>query len=567
MAEKREPLLLPGTRFGRYDIARELGAGGMGAVYEATHIELKKRVAIKVLLPAMVQNAEARTRFLREGEAAAKIRHTHAVDVYDVGVENGMAYLVMEFLEGEDLNSVLRRDGALDFRRATSILLPVFAAMQAAHDEGVIHRDLKPANIFLSKGRRGDIVPKVLDFGISKIVTDDPGEGLTSTGTVLGTPYYMSPEQAHGGKAVDARSDQYSLGVIMYQCVTGRRPFQAPSMYQVLHQIVEGAFDPPRALRPELDPGLEAAILRSMRKDPAERFRSVSSFANALIPYATDRAQVLWAPVFGEGRPSMDPMDPTLLKPAARAQSNTLPETRDEGALTPSGIPSGPISSSSPSLGKSGNKGLAGAPQPPATAATSIAPEPAPAALSTLNPAVSQKIAPPAQAPKGSPLVLVAAVVGVVILGGGAAVLLRGKDEAKVMPATPTSFHAHVAVEPANAAITVDGAAAGAGQFDSEFPLDGREHTLVARAGGYEPVTIVFKNAPPAERITLSPLKEAVAAPPPAPTGAAPAAPSGATSPAAAGHAPSAHKAGHARGGEPKSGGGAKGVNDALIIE
>src|SRR5580692_10421363 len=189
-----EDTLAPGTELGRYQIVRLMGRGGMGAVYEATHRDLKKRVAIKTLHPAVAATPGARARFLREGEAASRIRHPNVVDVTDVAAEGSIAYLVMEFLEGEDLSSLLERAGALPFSESVDLLLPVFAAISVAHDEGVIHRDLKPENIFLSQSRHGGAEPKVLDFGISKLSSSGGGNtlALTGTGASMGTPYYVA---------------------------------------------------------------------------------------------------------------------------------------------------------------------------------------------------------------------------------------------------------------------------------------------------------------------------------------------------------------------------------------
>jgi serine/threonine protein kinase len=161
--------LAPGTMLGRYEVRRQIGRGGMGAVYEAVHRDLKKRVALKVLSVALAANEEAKQRFLREGEAASRIRHPHVVDVTDVGTDGALTYLVMEFLEGEDLSRRISR-GALTTQEAADIMLPVLAGVGAAHDEGVIHRDLKPENIFLARARHSSAVqPKVLDFGVSKL--------------------------------------------------------------------------------------------------------------------------------------------------------------------------------------------------------------------------------------------------------------------------------------------------------------------------------------------------------------------------------------------------------------
>ena len=196
----------PGTMLGRYQVARKIGEGGMAAVYEGAHVELQKRVAIKVLLPAMASNEEVRNRFLREGRAASRIHHPHVVDVTDVGAEGSTVFLVMEFLAGETLAQFLEHEGVLPVEALAGIMLPVAAAVSAAHAEGVLHRDLKPENIFLARDRDGFLHPKVLDFGISRIIDPGTNQRLTSTGAMVGTPAYMSPEQVRS----TARADDYA---------------------------------------------------------------------------------------------------------------------------------------------------------------------------------------------------------------------------------------------------------------------------------------------------------------------------------------------------------------------
>src|SRR5688500_6866466 len=188
-------LLQPGTKFGRYSIVRRLGTGGMGAVYEGLHPTLKKRVAIKVLHRRYADSELAVARFMREGEAASRIQHPNVVDVFDVGLETGMPYLVMEYLEGESLGALIDRIGRLEPQQTADVMLPVCAAVAAAHEAGVIHRDLKPENIFLAKARLGAAEPKVLDFGISKVTGEIGQLALTGTAAFLGSPYYVSPEQ------------------------------------------------------------------------------------------------------------------------------------------------------------------------------------------------------------------------------------------------------------------------------------------------------------------------------------------------------------------------------------
>ena len=224
-----------GQIFARYQIVRTIGEGGMGTVYEAFHPALKKRFAIKTLLPSIAQTPEFRTRFLREAEVAARINHPNIVRVTDVGCEGDIPYMVMEFLEGQTLGRLLASRGRLEFLETADILLPVLSAVAAGHAEGIIHRDLKPENIFLTQGPWGDLVPKVLDFGVSKLMTDEPSGALTGTLTVLGTAAYMSPEQARGARQVTHLSDQYALGLILYEMLTGTRchPGENPTSIEV----------------------------------------------------------------------------------------------------------------------------------------------------------------------------------------------------------------------------------------------------------------------------------------------------------------------------------------------
>jgi serine/threonine-protein kinase len=291
--------LKAGSILGRYQIKRLIGQGGMGCVYEAEHRDLKKRVAIKTLLSPLASNRDARERFLREGEAASRIRHAHVVDVTDVGSEGPVIYLVMEYLEGEDLARYIARRGFLSPTQAADIMLPVADAIATAHEQGVIHRDLKPENIFLVRAGHSGLHPKVLDFGISKVLGDSQSRALTGSAATLGTMNYMPPEQLHAARAADARSDQYGLGTILYECVTGQRAFEEETFYAVLKKIAEGQFRRPSILRPGLPPRLEAIILRAMSLNPAARFDSVRDLGIALLDFASEGSRRPWTSSFG----------------------------------------------------------------------------------------------------------------------------------------------------------------------------------------------------------------------------------------------------------------------------
>jgi serine/threonine-protein kinase len=337
--EGEAPPLPAGARLGKYVIVRLLGAGGMGSVYEATHSEIGKRVAVKILSPSIAAVPGARTRFLREAQLTTRVRHPHIVDVTDMGTDDGRAYLVMEFLSGEDLGSCLDRRGTLPPEELVDVMLPVCAAVGAAHQAGITHRDLKPQNIFLvAEGRR--VHPKVLDFGISK--GHRPGDGvgsgtLTATGVVIGTPYYLAPEQIVDSRAAGPASDQYALGVILYECLTGERPFRADSMFIVFQKIVEGHPRPPRELAPSIPLGLEDVVLRAMLREPRERFESVEAFGRALLPFASSRARLIWEEVFGS------PSSALPAPGAAAASSESVPATQEYA-------PAAGVASSSPDV-------------------------------------------------------------------------------------------------------------------------------------------------------------------------------------------------------------------------
>jgi serine/threonine protein kinase len=309
--------LAAGTLLGKYQVVRLIGEGGMGAVYEAVHLAIGKKVAIKIMSADLAADLDARARFLREAQLTSRVRHPHAVDVTDVGSEGGHTFLVMEFLDGEDLASFIEWRGRLPLQQAADILLPVAAAVAAAHDEGIIHRDLKPHNIFLSQTRDGTIVPKVVDFGISKAPPDlqPPAADRTppppptpvmspvvkTTVGLMGTPGYLSPEQIEGTRTAGAASDQYALGLILYECVTGRPPFgRDDEITKIFGDILNGRRTPAGDLRADLPDDLQRIIDRATSRDPAARFPSVRAMGEALLTFASPKAALTWASTFSE---------------------------------------------------------------------------------------------------------------------------------------------------------------------------------------------------------------------------------------------------------------------------
>ena len=313
--------LTDGQAFGRYQIVRLLGEGGMGAVYEALHVGLKKRVALKTLLPSIARNPEAQTRFLREGEAASRINHPNVVDVTDVGSEGGTPYLVMEYLEGETLGDFIDRKGPLPVGVAVDLLLPCIAAVAAGHDRDVIHRDLKPQNVFLARGPWGEPIPKILDFGVSKIL-DGQSAALTGTMAVLGTASYMSPEQARGAKVVDAASDQYAIGLIFFEMLTATRAHDGEHPLEVLHRISSGVVPDIRRWRSDLPPEIEAVLAQMLAMNPGARFSSLRAAARALLPYASEKARVTFADAFDGPDVARAGVAPSLSTPGLRPGSS-----------------------------------------------------------------------------------------------------------------------------------------------------------------------------------------------------------------------------------------------------
>ena len=279
--------LVPGTKLGPYEIGVPLGEGGMGEVYRARDTRLERTVAIKILPVRFSADPMRRQRFEREARAISALSHPGICHLYDVGNQNEIHYLVMEFLEGETLGDRLR-SGALPISDSLKIGIQVADALDTAHRSGVIHRDLKPTNLFLSK--RGDV--KILDFGLAKAANSDEdlnitgGPELSSPGMALGTAAYMSPEQARG-EPVNVRSDLFSFGIVLYEMTTGRQPFTGPTAAVLFDSILHRQAQAPSTLNTAMPMSLESLIQRLMSKDPAARHGSASELAGRTAKYPT----------------------------------------------------------------------------------------------------------------------------------------------------------------------------------------------------------------------------------------------------------------------------------------
>ncbi len=298
---------LLGQSVGPYRIAGLLGEGGMGRVYKGVHPSIGSRVAVKVLANSCVQNPEMVERFFAEARAVNLIRHESIVNVLDLNtLPDGRPYIVMEYLDGAPLADIIEKQGPLPLGGLARLIGEVLDALSAAHVKGIVHRDLKPDNIFVSPQGRA----KVLDFGIAKLMPElSGGVGPTRTGSLLGTPHYMAPEQAMA-KGVDARTDVYSIGVILYEGVTGRRPFSAGSLLELLNKQVHDPPPPPRSRRPDLPPQYEGLILRAMAKEPAHRFQSAAELAAALSHVAQGLPPHAWEAVSPTSGRSRQPIGP-----------------------------------------------------------------------------------------------------------------------------------------------------------------------------------------------------------------------------------------------------------------
>ncbi len=282
---------------GKYRIVRLIGEGGMGAVYEGENTRIHRRVAIKVLHAGVAEQAEAVARFEREAQAAGRIGSDHIVEVLDLGaLPNGDRYLVMEFLEGDGLGTRIKSRTRLTPVELYPIAHQLMEGLAAAHGAGIIHRDLKPDNVFLlrSRGGQSDFV-KLLDFGISKFnqMSGDSGFSMTRTGAVMGTPYYMAPEQAKGSREMDHRVDLYAAGVILYEALTGQVPFSADTFNELLFKIVLEEPKPLLLVDPGIDPGFAAIVTKAMARDPAHRFQNAREFQQALAQWGAGQGAML----------------------------------------------------------------------------------------------------------------------------------------------------------------------------------------------------------------------------------------------------------------------------------
>ena len=280
--EEEEPSLSGSIIADSYVVLDPIGRGGMGRVYEVEHARTGRRLAMKVLAPKLAGSRDVVRRLIREGAAISKLHSPNTVQVFDYGMTNGLAYIVMELVRGETLSKTLRENGPIRPERAMKLVLDVCASLREAHEKGIVHRDIKPDNVMLVRDARGEEAAKVVDFGLAKVFYRDGVEIVSSAGMVMGTPQYMSPEQIRGS-GVDPRSDVYSVGVLLYRMLTGHRPFSGNMSAILSGHLTKRPVSPhQRAPEAGISERLSDIVMMALAKDPGDRFQSVVALTNAL---------------------------------------------------------------------------------------------------------------------------------------------------------------------------------------------------------------------------------------------------------------------------------------------
>lgn len=469
----------------RYRIVRELGRGGMGAVFEAFDVNLERSVAIKFLDPNLTKSPEAIQRFQLEAIAAGRIGHENICDVRDRGVtDEGMPFIVMERLEGEELNDLVHREERLAPELAVEIVLQVLGALAAAHEKGIVHRDLKPENIFLTEDSNGKLRVKLLDFGVSRFIGETASIRLTRTGNVIGTPSYMSPEQARGRADLDQRCDIWAVGVILFEALTGTPPFGGENYNEVIANILIEEPMPPGMLVPTISEPLEAVVMRALVKDPYERYASATEFAEDLhlaleYPDLEDWRAALSS---GVAQPERAGLEESAGTPTSESTSSTTLEQVPE--------PSSPSVAVITPPGKTG-RGLAIALA--AGLSVAIIGVGALIAMSVYSGGDDEQVTEATTEQAESVRVLPATEVVPdetdVIAEPGAVVEIAGNAPEVVVVAPPESsptVELQIRVEPESAQLAIDGVEVEGNPWAGRFPQDGLQHRIEASSPGYE---------------------------------------------------------------------------------
>ena len=450
--------LAPGALIAkRYEVVRVLGEGGMGTVFEAIHTGLSRRVAVKVLRPEFSVDRVAVERFRSEARTASALRHRNVVEVTDFGDDAGRLFLVMELLDGESLQSLLDREGALSAERAIALIEPVLVALSWAHAQGVVHRDVKPDNVFLARiPGESEVVPKLLDFGIARGARAGEAK-LTQTGVMVGTPAYMAPEQAWNSAPLTPSADQWSSAAMLYEMLSGHLPHESDNLSTLIARRVSQEPDDLARLRPSLPPKLCATVMRALSREVSSRFDSLDAFREALREALRD------APVEAPAQPVN-----TAPPPPRAANLDATAEAPPHEAL--------PIVEAAP---------------PP------IIEAPAPIA-ETAPPPIVEAPSPPVTPSRRSAWIIAAFAIAAI---GGALSIPRHPEAPTRSPArsevtvdaAPSEVIFTVNVTPSNARITIDDAYQGVAHAAVRTPRDGRRHTLRVEAPGFAPYSDVLR--------------------------------------------------------------------------
>jgi serine/threonine-protein kinase len=504
---------------GKYEIVRLIGEGGMGAVFEARQTATGRRVAVKVIQTLdLAKNEQLLQRFEREARAAGGIESKHIAQVLDMGADpsTGFPFLVLELLDGQDCSQLLKRIGPVAPRLALAILAQACLGLSKAHASGVLHRDIKPANLFLAR-RDDEIVVKILDFGVAKMREDelsgDFGQGLTRTGSMIGSPLFMAPEQARGLRNLDQRADLWSLGIVAYQLLTGRTPHQdIQALGELILAICSDPVPPVQSYAPWVTADVAAIVHGALCIDPSERFPSAKAMLDAITPLLPNG----WEIDEGELVP-MTAEERALVAPRADAR----PATPAVSPRASSASIAAPITVRPDSVLEQ-TDALAATAVVPEAANTPRAPAPSEAPRATEPVAVAApssahgatvggvEASPPTQPPRrgGATWVVVAAALGGIAIGGG--LKMFGSPPQAPVAAAPAARAVHVAISPADAAIVVDGASASAaGGVVTISGTLGSVHKVRLTAGGATreaDVVISEAGAVPA-KLELSPAK------------------------------------------------------------
>jgi serine/threonine-protein kinase len=448
----------------KYELLREIARGGQGVVYEARSLLTGQSVALKRLRQEFSQHGTVARRFIREASVIARFAHPHIVQVLDAGQDprDGALYMVQPLLAGAALGGALQGHGRLRPREALDLIVPIMAALIAIHRAGVVHRDLKPDNIFLVRDPERGVRPVLLDFGIAKLLDADPTAPRTATGALIGTPLYMSPEQCRGERAIDARSDVWSVGVILFELIAGATPFTGRAVTEILANIVSTRAPRLDAAVAGVSRPLGDIVARALDPDRERRFATMSAFLEALLEC-----------------PALD----------ANTTGHDLAQRHHASLRVRLPVGSGPDAPVAPLLDAGAATQVLSAPDVSPWISDTIVDRVPPAGTVTLA-----YDATPARVSLRSTAVL--ALVGVLAGAAVTFVALRSSP--------PPTFTVHVAVEPRAATVELDGTASGTGTLTRELPRDGRPHTLRLRAAGYVTRDVTFRDEPPPAHHRLS---------------------------------------------------------------